>query len=223
MKNVVLMSLLVILGITSVDAQYSKKNKERAEFKFGIRAAGGSILSRPELSLVGNENDYVIHEVNFAKATPQFSMGAFAHKKFGWIFSEAAVSYATYGMQYDVRSYIDGNGTVVPMSERFGYMDVQVMAGLTDNGFRLGVGPVAHILVHQDSELTSLTNYFQKFRTSTFGFSALVGYEIGHVSFDLKYDKAFRTLGDHIYYGYRKSQFRETPDALMLQVSYRIN
>ena len=95
------------------------------------------------------------------------------------------------------------------LQEKFGYVDIQVMAGLTHSGFRLGVGPVAHILAHHTSDMTKMDSYNEKMRAISYGFSGSIGYDIDRFSFDVKYDKAFRSVGDHIYYGNKKSLFKE--------------
>jgi hypothetical protein len=223
MTKKILFTLVIFASLTMNGySQYSKKKKEKMAFNFGLKASGGSILSRPELTYLGNVNDYVTHEVTMNSTKPQWSFGAFSSKRFGWIYSEATAMYSTYGMSYDVKSYVDGNGQLEVRNERFSYADIQVMAGLTENGFRIGVGPVAHILVGHESEMKTLQNYNEELRKVSYGISGLIGYKYGPVCVEMKYDRAFRTIGDHIYNGYRKSTFRETPNALMFQVSYAI-
>lgn len=222
--NVKLILTVILIGSLSFNgySQYGKEKKERFAFHYGVKAAGGAILSRPELSLLGNANDYVTHEITANSSTPQWSLGGFASKRFGWLYSEATAMYSTYGMSYDVKSYVDGNGQIETRNERFSYVDLQMMGGITDNGFRFGVGPVVHILAGHESEMITLQNYNQILRKVSYGFSGLVGYKIGAACFELKYDRAFRTIGDHIYNGTRKSTLRQTPNALMFQVSYAI-
>jgi hypothetical protein len=223
MKKNILFTLVIMTAFTmSGYAQYSKLKKEKMAFSFGVKAAGGAILSRPELTFLGNENDYVTHEVTMNSTKPQWSFGGFAAKRFGWLYSEATAMYSTYGMTYDVKSYVDGNGQIEVRNEKFSYADLQIMGGLTENGLRIGVGPVMHILIDQESEMATLQNYNQILRKVSYGFSGLIGYKYGPIGVELKYDRAFRTVGDHIYNGFRKSTFRETPNALMFQVSYYI-
>lgn len=216
-------ALLMILCFVQVDAQYSKKQKEKFGSKYGIKLVGGAILARSELTEVGNKKDnYVIHQIQLNRTLPQISFGLFGQKKFGWLYAEGSVLYSSYGMVFDVTSFVTEEGPSFQLTEKFGYVDLQVMGGLTSHGFRISVGPVMHILANHNSELANLENYNQNLRKTSYGFSGALGYDIGRFCFDLKYDKAFRTVGDHIYYGDKKSLFLETPDALSLSVAFAI-
>lgn len=213
----------MILCFIQVDAQYSKKQKEKFGSKYGIKLVGGAILARSELTEVGNKADnYVIHQIQLNRTLPQISFGLFGQKKFGWLYAEGSVLYSSYGMVFDVTSFVTEEGPSFQLTEKFGYVDLQVMGGLTSHGFRISVGPVMHILANHNSELANLENYNQNLRKTSYGFSGALGYDIGRFCFDLKYDKAFRTVGDHIYYGDKKSLFLETPDALSLSVAFAI-
>jgi len=221
MKNLFVL-LFIVIGTLTASAQYSAKVKETYASRYGIKISGGAIVTRPEITYIGNENDYVIHQVELANSSPQFSAGLWGQKRFGWLYAEGNILYSTYGMSFDVSSYSPDGQTLKNMKEKFSYVDIQVMGGLISNGFRIGVGPVMHVLANHDSELEVLQNYNQKLRKISYGFSGAIGYDLGRFSFDLKYDKAFRTVGDHIYYGNKKSLFLETPDAVNLSVAYAI-
>lgn len=221
MKNLFVL-LFILIGTLSATAQYSSKAKENYASRYGFKISGGAIVTRPEITFIGNEQDYVIHQVELANSSAQFSAGLWGQKRFGWLYAEANALFSTYGMSYDVSSYTPDGQTLQNLTERFSYVDLQVMGGLISNGFRIGVGPVMHILANHSSELEGLQNYNQKLRNISYGFSGAIGYDLGRFSFDLKYDKAFRTVGDHIYYGYKKSQFLETPDAISFSVAYAI-
>ncbi len=219
MKNLILISFL-FLGIASADGQTTTSNSD--PIRIGIKIAGGAVVTRPEISFLGNNSDNYLSMVELSHATPQTSFGLFAQKKFGWLFAEANALYSNYGMVFNVADYSGDKQDLHQMKERFSYVDLQVMGGLNSHGFRISVGPVMHILSGHSSELAVLENYNEKMRKISYGFSGAIGYNLNRFSFDLKYDKAFRTVGDHIYYGYKKSPFLETPDAITFSVGYAI-
>jgi len=219
MKNLFLFSFL-LLFIVSADCQNADIKSE--PLRIGIKVAGGAIVTRPEISYLGNNTDNYLSMVELSHATPQTSFGIFAQKKFGWLFAEANALYSNYGMVFNVADYSGDKQDLHQMKEQFSYVDLQVMGGLYSHGFRISVGPVMHILSGHSSELTDLQNYNEKIRKISYGFSGAIGYNLSRFSFDLKYDKAFRTVGDHIYYGYKKSPFLETPDAITFSIGYAI-
>lgn len=214
--------LMVSLAITSsISGQYTKKIKEAYASSYGVKLTGGWIVSRPEITHIGNEKDYIIHQVEFSNASPQFAVGLTGQKRFGWLYAEGNAWLSRYAMTFDVTTYANKIQPLRQMTEKFTYADLQIMGGLISQGFRIGVGPVMHILADQESQLVSLENYVQKLRRVSYGFSGCVGYDFGRFAVDLKYDKAFRTIGDHIYYKYKKSKFLETPDGLTISFTYK--
>jgi len=219
MKNLILISLLM-LNMVSVDCQNPAAKTD--PFRIGIKLAGGAIVTRPEISYLANNTDNYLSMVELSHATPQTSFGLFAQKKFGWLFAEANVLYSNYGMVFNVADFSGDKQELNKLEERFSYVDIQIMGGLYSHGFRISVGPVMHILSGHSSELAGLENYNEKMRRISYGFSGAIGYNLSRFSFDLKYDKAFRTVGDHIYYGYKKSPFLETPDAITFSIGYAI-
>ena len=211
---------ILFLIVNDCSGQYSKKTREREATRYGVKISGGAILSREETIYIGNEKDQIVHEIQLAETLPQYNIGFWAQKRFGWLYSEVNVLYSYYGMAFDVTTYMEESRPKTKMIERFGYLDLQAMGGLFSNNFRFGVGPVMHILTNQHSQMLRLENYNQKLRHVSYGFSFAVGYDMDNFSIDLKYDKAFRTIGDHIYYRYSKSQFFETPDGITLSVAF---
>jgi len=219
--NLLLTVCFTGLVLQPVTAQYTKKVKENYASSSGVKLSSGWIVSRPEITYIGNERDYIIHQVEFASASPQYAVGLTGQKRFGWLYAEGNALYSSYSMTFDVTTYANQSRPLRQMTETFGYIDLQVMGGLISQGFRIGVGPVMHLLANHESELVSLENYVQKLRTVSYGFSGCVGYDFGRFAVDLKYDKAFRTIGDHIYYRFKKSRFLETPDGLNLSFTYK--
>ncbi len=215
MKNLILSSLFLICA-ASMYAQTAQP------VRIGLKASAGLLSTRPEISYLGNNTDNYYNMVEFSKPTPQTSYGIFAQKQFGWLYSEVNAMYSSYGMVFNVTDYQTDNQVSRELKESFNYVDLQVMGGLISHGFRISVGPVMHILANHTSELSGLDNYNEKMRKISYGFSGAIGYTFNRLNFDLKYDKAFRTVGDHIYYGYKKSPFLETPDAITFSIGYAL-
>jgi hypothetical protein len=219
MRTLVIL-LVSLMATLSGYSQFGKKYKEDQSNKFGIKVAGGVISPRSEITYIGNSKDQVIHQVELAGASPQFAAGLWGQKRFGWLYAEGNMMVSRYNMNFNVTTFAEEGQPLKYLTETFTYGDIQVMGGLISNGFRIGVGPVMHILLNHKSDLTKLGNFNQKLRDVSYGFSGAVGYDWNRVSFDLRYDKAFRTVGDHIYYGNKKSLFLETPDAITLSVAF---
>lgn len=218
-RNFVVLLLCSLIAWPSY-GQYAKRKDKLYNTKYGIKVSTGAILARGEIDYIGNEFDQVVHEIKLDKSSPLFSVGVWGKRRFGWLYTEADLKYSGYRMDFDVTSYEGSKQIHRTFRENFSYFDIQVTGGLVDGHLRLGAGPVAHILLGHNSELLDIQNYVQKLRRVSYGFSFLIGYDFNRFSLDLKYDKTFRTVGDHIYFKYKKSRFFDSPDVLSLCLSY---
>ena len=190
--------------------------------KFGVKTSIGVSLAQDETTYAGEVFDYINHEVKFKGSNLVKSFGVFAQKKSGFLFARAEAGYTTFTQKYDVRSFVQfGQGTQA-LREKFHFVDLQILAGLTHKNLRLGVGPVAHILAGKDQPLDFISGYSEITRPLTWGFTTTVGLDAGIVSLDLRYENNFRTVGDHIVYGNRNARSKSKPHivSLVLGVSF---
>ncbi|MFZ1705687.1 MAG: hypothetical protein WAT79_15155 [Saprospiraceae bacterium] len=217
MKNLAFLFFLMVFSMTSGAAQ--KRYMKAQTFFYGPKISSAFITTPQEHSLVGNENDYVVHDIMYKNSSPIYSSGIFIQKHAGFLFYQANLSYSYFKANYDVTSY-DNRDFSPTMEEKFHYIDFNLTAGLLINNFRIGVGPVVHFLAAYDSELEVIPEYNNRIKTNTFGFTSGVGYNFGPIFVDLKYENSFRSIGDHIYYGPRKSSFKGSPNNISLSVGY---
>jgi len=217
-KTTLILYTLLMLT-THMQAQYNKKADREERLILGVRMGGGIITTEVENSLVGNESDFLVHEIQFKSADPIWTAGLYAHKKAGYLFYQGNLSLTTYGVNYNVKSY-DNRKFPSEMSERFYYTDLHLMGGLMIEKVRIGVGPMIHILLHDESELEIIPEYSNRIKSHTFGFVIGAGYNVKNVFLDLKFENSFRTVGDHIYYGDIKSSFKGTPSNLIFSAAY---
>lgn len=211
--SIVFLSLLVLQG------QSQRRFSKEQSFFIGPKFSTGFITTAQEHSLIGNENDYVVHDIMYNKSSPMYSGGLFMQKNAGFLFYQANLAYTYFKSSYDVISYDNRNFSPV-MDEQFHYIDLSISGGLRINKFRIGVGPVIHFLAASDSELEVIPEYNSKFKSTTFGFISGIGYDFGNIFIDLKYENSFRSIGDHIYYGPRKSAFKGSPNNFSVHIAY---
>jgi len=201
MKNSILIVFLII-GISSgIDAQRV----------FGIKSSVGVTLAPDERTFSGEIFDYINHEVTYKGSNLVKSLGIFGQEKFGYLFARAELSYTDFTQEYNVRSFVQFGQGPRTAYEKFQFIDFQLLGGLTHNNFRLGVGPVAHILAGHETELDFISGYSDNLRSITYGFTTTVGLDAGRFHLDLRYENNFRTVGDHINYGTRNSRFKNKP------------
>ncbi len=191
-----------------------------AQSSFGVKTSVGIIPIRPESIYAGNENDYVTHEVTLTKSSPVVSGGFFAKKVMGWSYLQVDAMYSTYGLDYELKSF--GGKEILPemVSEKFKTLDLVINAGITSNNLRLGFGPIFHIMADHKSAFSSIPTYNERLAATTVGFSGAVGYDIGNLFIDVRYENALGTVGDHIYFGAARSKFKQGANQITLSVGY---
>jgi len=224
MKNRHLLVLALLLGAIGMQAQLYVTDPNKTIF--GIKLGYGEVLTRPETTVVGNEDDFLIYEVSQEDSKSVTSIGMFAFRKFGYLWLEGDLLYNRYQNEYKVRSFFGKDDPTLYYDETFHYIDFQVLSGIHANNFRIGVGPVFHILGDHQGGIELEDVYAPRPRTLSFGFSGNVGYDLQfgevHVKFDVKFESSFRTIGDHIYYGPIQSKFKGTPDMIIFSTSIGI-
>jgi len=96
----------------------------------------------------------------------------------------------------------DINATVV-MNQRFTKLDVPVIIGKKIGPLRLGLGPVASVILNKPSDAVnfSSTSVQSKFHNATFGYQLDLGLDIWKLAFDLKYEGNLSTLGNGVVIG----------------------
>ena len=193
-----------------------------AQIALGFKTSVGVTVAPNETTYSGEVFDYINHEVTYKGSNIVKSYGVFAQQKFGYLYGRAELSYSNYAQEYKVRSFVQfGQGTKT-VHEKFDYIDFQLMAGVTHNNIRFGVGPVAHILAGYTPALDFISGYSDNNRAITYGFTGAVGLDAGDFSIDVRYENNFKTVGQHINYGTRDAGFKVKPHVVSLTLGYSI-
>jgi hypothetical protein len=212
MKNSILFLFLFIGLGTTISAQRA----------LGFKTSIGVNLAADETTFSGEVFDYINHEIRYEGSNIVKSIGVFGQENFGFLYGRAELAYTTFTQEYNVRSFVQFGQAPRTAYEDFHFIDFQLMAGLTQNNFRLGVGPVAHILVGHSTELDFISGYSDNLRGITYGFTTGVGLDAGRFHIDVRYENNFRTVGDHISYSTRNARFKSKPHVFNLTLGVSI-
>ncbi|MFM2392379.1 MAG: hypothetical protein RLZZ546_356 [Bacteroidota bacterium] len=191
-----------------------------AQSNIGFKASIGAIPTRPETVFVGNQTDYVTHKITFASASPVSSFGIYAKKIMGWSYFQMDAMYSNYKLGYDVTDFIARSFSPERVEETYKNVDLVVNAGITSNNFRLGFGPVFHIVADHESAFDNIPTFNERLRGFSYGFSGAIGYDIGNLAIDFRYENALTTIGDHVYFGEARSKFKTGANQITLSVGY---
>jgi len=215
MKNLLIL-LVLFLGAQASTAQADYK---KSPAKFGVKISVGKLMAGQEKTYVGNPFDFINHEVMYEGSNAVKNIGAFYQQKFGYLFLRADLGYTQFSQKYNVKSYVQVANPITFAVERFQFLDFQVMGGLNiGKNFRVGAGPVAHILVNQNSELGFISGFETRNRAITYGFTGGLGFDSGRLHLDARYEMGFRNVGDHLYYVNRMARSEEKAHVLSLTI-----
>jgi hypothetical protein len=197
---------------------YTFVSSAHSQTRYGAKISYGVLTPRNEIVQVGDENEFVIHEVRYFAADPVFSFGGFHMTTFNYLFLQTDLMLSRHTLRFEVSSIEEGMLVKERSAEKWNFIDFQIIAGVTQNNFRLGVGPLFHVVTGYQDALDNVYSYQNKRRGLNTSFSGLIGYDYNQFSFELKYQGALRTIGDHIYWGPYRSRFRQTPDVISFAV-----
>jgi hypothetical protein len=185
--------LLLLTGLTIVMA-YSAQ----AQIKFGVRGAvTSSTIEADKVSA----NGYTIESVNNAKIG--FQVGLVSQIQIQNFFIQPELLLSTSG---GVIKVTDVNGQRL-RDQKFTKVDIPVLVGGKLGPLRLGVGPIATMVIKSKSELNDEDQFSDKFKKATFGYQVGVGLDVWKLAFDVKYEGNLSRMGDGVTIAGQKQNF----------------
>ena len=205
---------IIVLVLISVSLGHS-------QMRFGIKTSIGILPTGPETNFAANVNNTPADfKITYDSADPIYGIGVFVQDEIGWLYFQSDLLFTSYHTEFTVTAFNQTDDLIGKVVEEWKYLDWQVLAGIYKKNYRFGVGPVVHILVDQESNFDEFALYNEKLRRLAYGMSAAVGYNFGLFTLDIKYERSFRTIGDHIWYDEFKSTFEGPPDILSSAVGF---
>jgi len=204
-KNILATALIMISAFTL-----------SAQSQFGVRASAGQIMAAEASNIVSTDGMTISHDLKFMDFSPTQSIGLFMNKKFGFLFAQGEIAYSAYTANYEVQSFIDDNNPNIIAQESIKNLDFNVIGGISHKNWKIGVGPIFHKSLDFDSDLYQYDFYSEKKRSVNAGFQGMIGYSLGPVTIDVRYEDMFSNVGDHIYLGNSRSKFGSDMNAISL-------
>lgn len=168
--------------------------------KFGVRGAiTSSTLKATDFTTTGSNGTKV---ETLKNAKYGFQGGLIARITLVGIFIQPELLLSSTGGE--VRLTNITTNQIESIKQTFTKLDIPVIVGTKLGPFRMGVGPVASIILNKPSEtLTVLSqNVETKFNKATFGYQLNVGLDLGKkIALDLKYEGNLSRLGNGMTIG----------------------
>lgn len=189
------------------------------QIDLGIRFQTGLQNQNTEstyLISAGKSVDYKL-ELNHISNTQ--SVGVYSQFNFGWLYFQPEVLYTRYDVNYMVQDFNAETDEMKSYTENFQQIDIPVNAGLRYKNFRIGGGPIFHMIQELNSDLSDLNNLEIKTKNVSAGFQGGIGFDWKIVHFDLKYQTDFNSVGDHITFGNRATKLKTTPSSVQFGIA----
>lgn len=171
-----------------------------SQIKLGVRAALTSSTIHASSVAEGN---YQISSLSTAKVG--FQGGLIFQIAYAGTYLQPEFLLSSTGGEVQVK---DVNSTVV-INQRFTKLDIPLMIGKKFGPLRLGLGPVASIILNKPSDAVDFsgTSIQNKFHNATFGYQLDMGLDLWKLALDLKYEGNFSTLGNGVTIGSNTYKF----------------
>ncbi len=104
--------------------------------------------------------------------------------------------------------------------ESFLKLDLPIMLGFKLGSVRIMGGPVGHLHLNSSNELTDFSSYSTKFDALKWGWQAGIGFDLGRIGFDLRYEGNFNKFGDHIILGGQPREFSNSPSRMIASLAF---
>jgi hypothetical protein len=188
-------SLLIIILVLISATTFS-------QIRFGIKA-GISSSSIKASDIV--EGDYEYSTLSNAKVG--FHGGLFSQITLWGVFIQPEMLLSSTGGEVQIKEITSGQTKI--SSQRFTKLDIPVIVGKKFGPVRLGLGPVASIILNKPSDALDFsgTSVKNKFNSATFGYQLDLGLNLGSFTFDLKYEGNLSKLGDGVVIGGQERKF----------------
>jgi len=154
-----------------------------------------------------------------------FHLGLMSQVRFYNIFIQPEVLFVSTGNEFRYESPdIEKD---IFFTQRFTKVDVPLLIGLKAGPFRLGVGPVASLMLGSSNNLTQSEYYTgeknlnERFNEAAYGFQAGFGLDIGNISLDLKYEAGLSNFSEEIQIGENTFSFDTRPRQIIFSIGLR--
>jgi hypothetical protein len=191
-----------------------------AQIDLGIRFQTGlQNQQQTESTYLVGANKSVDYRLEFQNISNTQSVGAFSQINFGWLYLQPEVLYTRYDVNFLIEDFKSEKVGSAIYTENYQQIDIPINAGLRYNNFRIGGGPVFQLVQELNSELADLRDIELTPRNINAGFQGGIGFDWKILHFDIKYQRNFASVSDHISFGASSTKLKTTTSTLQFGIA----
>ncbi len=134
------------------------------------------------------------------------------------IFVKPEAYFSTSTAEFEIQPTAAGSAKTVT-KQTFNKLDIPVLVGMKLGPARLGIGPVASILLQKKSDVIT-KGVEQNLNSASFGLQVGAGIDLLGFGLDLRYETSLSKLGDGVTVAGQKRNFDTRPSQWILSASY---
>ena len=191
-----------------------------AQFDLGIRFQTGlqNQQQAESIYLLG-PNKSVDYKLEFQSISNTQSVGVYSQFNFGWLYFQPEVLYTRFDKQFLVEDFKSEVSGMQVYTEEYQQFDIPINAGLRFNNFRIGGGPVFQFIQELNTELSELRNIEISPKNITAGFQGGIGFDYKVLHFDVKYQRNFASVSDHLFFASTPTKLKNTSSQIQFGVA----
>ena len=179
-----------------------------SQFRLGVTAKlTSSTIKASDIVVISPQDNkkYQVQSLSDAKVGVQ--AGLVAQIILGGFFIQPEFLLAYTGGAVKVTDITDNISK--ENAQRFTRLDIPVLIGRKMGPLRLGIGPVASIILSKPSDAWNFStdNVNSKYKSATFGYQVGAGLDLWKLAIDLKYEGNLSKLGNGVDIGGKKYAF----------------
>ena len=176
MKKLIFILLASFFVVQTSDAQF---------FSWGVK--GGLGFSSVKISDISNIDDgQDVYDLATGENVMGYHLGLQSRIKIAMVFVQPELYWNTGGGS--LKQVIDGGATEI-LNVKFNRIDVPVMAGAKLGPVRLNLGPMASLVIGEDTDLSVLQPDLELYKQSlTWAWQAGIGFDLWKLTVDIRYE-----------------------------------
>ncbi len=164
-------------------------------FNWGLKGGlGFSSVKISDITDITDGSD--VYDLVTGESVTGYHLGVQTRIKIAMVYVQPELYWNTGGGT--VKQVVDGGATEL-LNVKFNRIDIPVMAGVKLGPLRLNLGPMASIVVGEDSDLTLLHPDLEVYKNSmTWAWQGGIGLDVWKLSLDLRYEGPLSDLSSVI-------------------------
>lgn len=190
-----------------------------SQSQVGIRFYQGFQNHAPASKYIVSAGNRVDYKVDLDAVSNSQTVGLYSQIEFGYIYVQPEILYTKFSISYDVFNYNSESNVSGKYFEHVQQIDIPVNAGIKYNGFRIGGGPIFHIAQSINSDMSDFEQVQISPKSITAGFQGGIGYDWKMIHFDIRYQRNFNSVSDHLKFSQQNLNLNSTASSLQLGIA----